>query len=980
MCRLRSQPSMKSMIFISLPVFLMAGLAGGVGNFRFSSTLMTVQEGESVNMECRFSRKTDDRYLIWGSVPPGSRVIKQLVYWSPGSQVPTFTTGEPHRYVAEKNFAQSLMSLRIINATQRDSTRYFCQFTNHQGDLNATDWCGCGSTLKVEAVPPMATPSVHLQFPPPEEISENGFTALLCLVTGFYPSRVRISWYVNGKPVTSGTSELCLSKDPTERYTAIGRLEVSGPEWVSADTYQCVVSHQTLTRPIAKEIRTSARYPSAPRLHILPPSYSEMDTNGTATLGCQADGFYPKSISFTWLVGTLQPTYSSEAGRTTRHENGTYSSSNWLTVPVREWNSGSLFTCRVEHLSSPTPLTHNLSKHDVPSPQPPSIFLHHPPADETRTPGLTQLLCGATGFYPGVISLSWEVDGQKVSLGLSDSDPSLAPDGSYTLISRLDVTISEWEAGSLYSCVVSHRSLPVPVRRQIRGGALPPSPPSLHLVPPSIREILTNRTATLACIATEFYPATISFEWRVGGSEMAHGLRTLPLAANPGGTFSSRSELTVPVERWESGESFTCLVRHQSLGSPVTSTVANGDTQRLKCPEIVTMEVDWQRVTATAGTTHLACFVFGFYPGDVYLTWRAEGIEVTNSTMTFPVIPDQGGTFRTVSQLSVPSEDWEGGRVYSCLVGHQSSKVLMESHLSKDGALPPSPPSLHLVPPSIREILTNRTATLACIATEFYPATISFEWRVGGSEMAHGLRTLPLAANPGGTFSSRSELTVPVERWESGESFTCLVRHQSLGSPVTSTVANGDTQRLKCPEIVTMEVDWQRVTATAGTTHLACFVFGFYPGDVYLTWRAEGIEVTNSTMTFPVIPDQGGTFRTVSQLSVPSEDWEGGRVYSCLVGHQSSKVLMESHLSKDGGPWTWRGKIQLAAWLWVLCAVGGLVIYTVIILAIYQGLRTCSRKGQCNISGTGDTLWAKGGIQLDVVRPLDQNGVQSNVM
>ncbi|GCB85856.1 hypothetical protein scyTo_0026544, partial [Scyliorhinus torazame] len=102
-------------------------------------------------MECRFSRKTDDQYLIWGYVPPRSGEIKQLLHWGPRQQQPTYITQNTHHYLAFKDFARKRITLKILNTTKQDSTRYFCQLTDHLVEHNRTDFCGCGTTLDVTA-------------------------------------------------------------------------------------------------------------------------------------------------------------------------------------------------------------------------------------------------------------------------------------------------------------------------------------------------------------------------------------------------------------------------------------------------------------------------------------------------------------------------------------------------------------------------------------------------------------------------------------------------------------------------------------------------------------------------------------------------------------------------------------------------------------------------------------------------------------
>uniref|UniRef100_UPI00398F114A class I histocompatibility antigen, Gogo-B*0101 alpha chain-like n=1 Tax=Pristiophorus japonicus TaxID=55135 RepID=UPI00398F114A len=148
------------------------------------------------------------------------------------------------------------------------------------------------------------------------------------------------------------------------------------------------------------------------------------------------------------------------------------------------------------------------------------------------------------------------------------------------------------------------------------------------------------------------------------------------------------------------------------------------------------------------------------------------------------------------------------------------------------------------------------------------------------------------------------------------------------------------------------------------------------PGDLYLGWRAPAGEVTDTTTTFPVTPDGQGTFRAVSQLSVPSSAWDSGHNYSCVVGHQSWPGLVEGQLRKESGSWILINGHGVSAWHWILYAVCGLLVYTVIILCVSHGIRTCRQKRTGIYRKQRDSLWQQRGLEMDTIPCLDEKSQQ----
>uniref|UniRef100_A0A8C0L8D7 Ig-like domain-containing protein n=1 Tax=Canis lupus dingo TaxID=286419 RepID=A0A8C0L8D7_CANLU len=81
------------------------------------------------------------------------------------------------------------------------------------------------------------TPPTVTVFEPSEaEISRTQKATLVCLATGFYPDHVELSWWVNGKEVTSGfsTDPQPYKERPSENdssYCLSSRLRVSASFW-----------------------------------------------------------------------------------------------------------------------------------------------------------------------------------------------------------------------------------------------------------------------------------------------------------------------------------------------------------------------------------------------------------------------------------------------------------------------------------------------------------------------------------------------------------------------------------------------------------------------------------------------------------------------------------------------------------------------------------------------------------------------------
>lgn len=68
------------------------------------------------------------------------------------------------------------------------------------------------------------------------------------------------------------------------------------------------------------------------------------------------------------------------------------------------------------------------------------------------------LVCVATGFYPDHVTVSWEINGNKVKAGVATDSSAIRPKGEkfYKISSRLRVSAKDWFSESKeFKCIVT---------------------------------------------------------------------------------------------------------------------------------------------------------------------------------------------------------------------------------------------------------------------------------------------------------------------------------------------------------------------------------------------------------------------------------------------------------------------------------------------------------------------------------------------
>uniref|UniRef100_A0A8C3R4I5 Ig-like domain-containing protein n=1 Tax=Cyanoderma ruficeps TaxID=181631 RepID=A0A8C3R4I5_9PASS len=303
-----------------------------------------------------------------------------------------------------------------------------------------------------------------------QSCDDSGLVQLLCLIDGFAPAQVGVSWLVNGDIFddSHAHTEPATPSEAAGTFRKVSRLNVTAAEWRDS-TFSCRVTHEATGTEWEEPARSCSAPGSSPiSVFILPPSPSDLYITQTPKISCLVTSLpSDQDLSITWSRpsggGALREPLPLKL---TNQYNGTFTALSQLPVTTADWEGGASFACRVGHADLPAPVERTMEKS-----LPPSVYLIPPPADELSGPRPTlSLTCLVRGFFPENIDVQWQKNHESLGFAQNAENfgASTAPArrekggaGSFFLYSRLEVEREEWEKGTTFVCTVVHEGLPL---------------------------------------------------------------------------------------------------------------------------------------------------------------------------------------------------------------------------------------------------------------------------------------------------------------------------------------------------------------------------------------------------------------------------------------------------------------------------------------------------------------------------------------
>nr|UTD43068.1 immunoglobulin NAR heavy chain secretory form [Heterodontus francisci] len=326
-------------------------------------------------------------------------------------------------------------------------------------------------------------PKVRLLPPSPEEIQNTSTAILTCLIRGFYPDKITVSWEKDGVALNSNVTSFPTALEQDQSFSTSSLLILPAAEWKKGETYTCSASHPPSDSTVKRAISNPEDdcHEADISVNILNPLFEEIWTQRTATIVCEILYSDLESVIVSWQVDGSGRTEGVET-QSPEWNGSKFAIVSKLKVTAAEWDSGVEYVCFIEDSELPTPVKTSTRKVKVGEMHPPKVYVLLPSAEEIGTEQTATLVCLVTGFYPAEIYIAWMANDTLLDSGSPSQAEIKKRNGSSSIASRLKLTAVEWNSGTTYTCLVGHPSLQRDLRRSINKSYGKPTSVNVSLV------------------------------------------------------------------------------------------------------------------------------------------------------------------------------------------------------------------------------------------------------------------------------------------------------------------------------------------------------------------------------------------------------------------------------------------------------------------------------------------------------------------
>uniref|UniRef100_A0A8C5PJ06 Ig-like domain-containing protein n=1 Tax=Leptobrachium leishanense TaxID=445787 RepID=A0A8C5PJ06_9ANUR len=342
-------------------------------------------------------------------------------------------------------------TLLLYDLKVEDEGTYTCS-VEYNGELRQQD-----VVLRVQA-----SPSVDVASYPTTSDDE---IHLDCLVKGFYPKEVKVTWYRNGKVVNK--SDVITGEPRREgngTYDINSTLLVILSKVEKDDKAECQVEHVTLGTPIKEHFILT---PIGAALEVTVPSNPETGmARSSVLLPCifslDFQQMEPKSLSVRWIFGNkvllmFTDRELTSYGRARLNKEAAMNGNATLLLYDLKVEDEGTYTCSVEYNGE-------LRQKDVVLrvQASPSVDVASYP---TTSDDEIHLDCLVKGFYPKEVKVTWYRNGKVVNKSdVITGEPRREGNGTYDINSTLLVILSKVEKDDKAECQVEHVTLGTPIK------------------------------------------------------------------------------------------------------------------------------------------------------------------------------------------------------------------------------------------------------------------------------------------------------------------------------------------------------------------------------------------------------------------------------------------------------------------------------------------------------------------------------------
>ncbi|XP_063769606.1 uncharacterized protein LOC134891479 isoform X3 [Pseudophryne corroboree] len=737
------------------------------------------------------------------------------------------------------------------------------------------------SIIRINKAEEMKVPVVYLLPPAHESVIMEDLLTLVCLVQDYYPEDLFVTWSINDslnmQNVTSSSSANCNSN--TKRCSTTSQLTVLKSEWIRGTSYSCLVAHissdEFIRRKISAPLNKSENSLVKPEHYILKPDFKELFLSKTATVKCATNIL---SNDIRWLMNGIEMNTSWQIHKEQiLHNNSTWAQST-IQIPLEEWKNISELSCKLNNSQELQLTNPNVTKQ-------PKIYVLPPATESQADEEQLTLVCLVKGFYPEDLFVTWKSNDSIIKEDVPDPKYVLCDltNQLCSFVSQVSIPKEQWLGGIGYECRVAHISSKDYFSKHISKHNVPDG----DILKPSFKDLFHYKNATVSC------------KINVDDTKMQLLMNGLPKKSTRAQIKHNNvtwKQITaqVTLEEWNTTTNVSCILQPpQAALQRKLSIIRINKAEEMKVPVVYLLPPAHESVIMEDLLT-LVCLVQDYYPEDLFVTWSInDSLNMQNVTSSSSANCNSN-TKRcsTTSQLTVLKSEWIRGTSYSCLVAHISSDEFIRRKISaplnkSENSL--VKPENYILKPDFKELFLSKTATVKC-ATNILSNDI--RWLMNGIEMNTSWQIHKEQILHKNSTWAQSTIQIPLEEWKNISELSCKLNN-SQELQLTNPNVTKQPKIYVLPPTTESQADEEQLT-------LVCLVKGFYPEDLFVTWKSND-TIINENVPDPkyVLCDLKNQLCSfVSQVSIPKEQWLGGMGYECRVAHISSKDYFSKHISK----------------------------------------------------------------------------------
>nr|3VRL_E Chain E, A10F9 Fab heavy chain [Mus musculus]3VRL_H Chain H, A10F9 Fab heavy chain [Mus musculus] len=208
-----------------------------------------VKPGGSLKLSCAASGFTFSSYTMsWVRQTPEKR-LEWVAIISSGGSYTYYSDSVKGRFTISRDNAKNTLYLQMSSLKSEDTAMYYCTRDEGNGNyVEAMDYWGQGTSVTVSSA--KTTPPSVYPLAPGSAAQTNSMVTLGCLVKGYFPEPVTVTW--NSGSLSSGvhTFPAVLQSD---LYTLSSSVTVPSSTWPS-ETVTCNVAHPASSTKVDKKI------------------------------------------------------------------------------------------------------------------------------------------------------------------------------------------------------------------------------------------------------------------------------------------------------------------------------------------------------------------------------------------------------------------------------------------------------------------------------------------------------------------------------------------------------------------------------------------------------------------------------------------------------------------------------------------------------------------------------------------------------